>query len=143
MKPYAEKAARALGVDSSLLLGSSCTWKRGGGKKWSPIVEVAVITCLISKRIKVGLVDKVATQTLEYHQGVPVQERAAFRAYQDYEQSFNDYVRFLNENPRYNTALNHGGNNEQFIRGIHQAGYATDPQYADKVLRVKAKIDQM
>ncbi len=34
-------------------------------------------------------------------------------------------------------------NSEIFIKGIHQAGYATDPNYAEKVLRVKAKIDEM
>lgn len=86
---------------------------------------------------------KVATQTLEYHQGVPVKEKAAFRSYNSFEESFNDYVRFLNDNPRYTVALRHGGNSERFIEGIHKAGYATDPQYASKVLRVKAKIDQM
>ena len=26
---------------------------------------------------------------------------------------------------------------------IHQAGYTTDPEYADKVLKVKAQIEQM
>ncbi|WP_368406727.1 glucosaminidase domain-containing protein, partial [Vibrio metoecus] len=51
--------------------------------------------------------------------------------------------RFLESNPRYTDALDHGGNSERFIYGIHRAGYATDPQYADKVLRVKAQIDQM
>ncbi|ROV62015.1 flagellar assembly peptidoglycan hydrolase FlgJ [Vibrio ponticus] len=142
MKPYAEKAARALGVDSSLLLAQAAL-ETGWGQKMVANRRGSSNNLFNIKADKSWAGNKVATQTLEYHQGVPVQERAAFRAYQDYEQSFNDYVRFLNENPRYNTALSHGGNNEQFIRGIHQAGYATDPQYADKVLRVKAKIDQM
>ncbi|WP_194437043.1 flagellar assembly peptidoglycan hydrolase FlgJ [Vibrio fluminensis] len=142
MKPYAEKAARALGVDSSLLLAQAAL-ETGWGQKMVTNSQGSSNNLFNIKADKSWSGNKMATQTLEYHQGVPVQERAAFRAYQDYEQSFNDYVRFLNENPRYNTALSHGGNNEQFIRGIHQAGYATDPQYADKVLRVKAKIDQM
>lgn len=70
-------------------------------------------------------------------------EKAAFRSYASFDESFNDYVRFLENNPRYTNALDHGGNSERFIHGIHRAGYATDPQYADKVLRVKAQIDQM
>ncbi|MBA5763464.1 flagellar assembly peptidoglycan hydrolase FlgJ [Vibrio sp. 404] len=142
MKPYAEKAARALGVDSSLLLAQAAL-ETGWGQKMVANGRGSSNNLFNIKADKSWDGGKVATQTLEYHQGVPVQEKAAFRAYQDYEQSFNDYVRFLNENPRYTTALRHEGNSEQFIRGIHQAGYATDPQYADKVLRVKAKIDQM
>lgn len=142
MKPYAEKAARALGVDSSLLLAQAAL-ETGWGQKVINNSRGSSNNLFNIKADRSWSGDKVATQTLEYHQGVPVKEQAAFRSYQNYEDSFNDYVRFLNENPRYTTALRHGGNNEEFIRGIHQAGYATDPSYADKVLRVKAKIDQM
>lgn len=70
-------------------------------------------------------------------------EKAAFRAYPSYQESFDDYVRFLNDNPRYRSALDHNSSGEQFIHGIHQAGYATDPKYADKVLRVQQQIEQM
>ncbi|WP_394127665.1 flagellar assembly peptidoglycan hydrolase FlgJ [Vibrio hepatarius] len=142
MKPYAEKAARALGVDSSLLLAQAAL-ETGWGQKVINNSRGSSNNLFNIKADRSWSGDKVATQTLEYHQGVPVKEQAAFRSYQNYEDSFNDYVRFLNENPRYTTALRHGGNNEEFIHGIHQAGYATDPSYADKVLRVKAKIDQM
>ncbi|MFM2590638.1 flagellar assembly peptidoglycan hydrolase FlgJ [Vibrio sp. TBV020] len=142
MKPYAEKAARALGVDSSLLLAQAAL-ETGWGQKVINNSRGSSNNLFNIKADRSWSGDKVATQTLEYHQGVPVKEQAAFRSYQNYEDSFNDYVRFLNENPRYTTALRHGGNNEEFIRAIHQAGYATDPSYADKVLRVKAKIDQM
>lgn len=142
MKPYAEKAARALGVDSSLLLAQAAL-ETGWGQKVINNSRGSSNNLFNIKADRSWSGDKVATQTLEYHQGVPVKEQAAFRSYQNYEDSFNDYVRFLNENPRYTTALRHGGSNEEFIRGIHQAGYATDPSYADKVLRVKAKIDQM
>lgn len=142
MKPYAEKAARALGIDSSLLLAQAAL-ETGWGQKVINNAAGSSNNLFNIKADRSWAGDRVATQTLEYHQGVPVKEQAAFRSYQSYEESFNDYVRFLNENPRYTTALRHGGNNEEFIRGIHQAGYATDPRYADKVLSVKARIDQM
>lgn len=142
MQPYAEKAARALGVDSSLLLAQAAL-ETGWGQKVINNSRGSSNNLFNIKADRSWSGDKVATQTLEYHQGVPVKEQAAFRSYQNYEDSFNDYVRFLNENPRYTTALRHGGNNEAFIHGIHKAGYATDPQYANKVLRVKEKIDQM
>lgn len=142
MRPYAEKAAKALGVDSSLLLAQAAL-ETGWGQKLVSNSRGSSNNLFNIKADKSWSGDKVATQTLEYHQGIPVKEQAAFRSYSNFEDSFNDYVRFLNQNPRYTTALRHGGNDEQFIRGIHQAGYATDPNYADKVLRVKAKIDQM
>jgi flagellar protein FlgJ len=142
MSPYAEKAARALGVDSSLLLAQAAL-ETGWGSKMvkNSLGNSNNLFNIKADRSWKG--DKVATQTLEFHGKTAVKEQASFRSYANFEESFNDYVKFLNENPRYQTALQHQGNSENFIKGIHSAGYATDPNYADKVLRVKAKIDQM
>ncbi|KAA8668240.1 flagellar assembly peptidoglycan hydrolase FlgJ [Vibrio gigantis] len=142
MKPYAEKAASALGVDSSLLLAQAAL-ETGWGSKMvkNSLGNSNNLFNIKADRSWKG--DKVATQTLEFHGKTAVKESASFRSYSSFEDSFNDYVKFLNENPRYETALQHQGNAENFIKGIHQAGYATDPNYADKVLRVKAKIDEM
>ncbi|MBJ2147482.1 flagellar assembly peptidoglycan hydrolase FlgJ [Vibrio sp. IB15] len=142
MKPYAEKAASALGVDSSLLLAQAAL-ETGWGSKMvkNSLGNSNNLFNIKADRSWKG--DKVATQTLEFHGKTAVKESASFRSYSSFEDSFNDYVKFLNENPRYETALQHQGNSENFIKGIHQAGYATDPNYADKVLRVKAKIDEM
>ena len=142
MKPYAEKAASALGVDSSLLLAQAAL-ETGWGSKMvqNSLGNSNNLFNIKADRSWKG--DKVATQTLEFHGKTAVKESASFRSYSSFEDSFNDYVKFLNENPRYETALQHQGNSENFIKGIHQAGYATDPNYVDKVLRVKAKIDEM
>ncbi len=142
LKPYADKAAKALGVDASLLIAQAAL-ETGWGQKVVKNARGSSNNLFNIKADRSWQGDKVATQTLEYHQNTPVMEKAAFRSYNTYQDSFNDYVRFLERNPRYTTALQHQGNDEQFIRGIHQAGYATDPQYADKVLRVKNQIDQM
>lgn len=142
MSPYAEKAAQALGVDSSLLLAQAAL-ETGWGQKVINNSRGSSNNLFNIKADRSWAGNKMSTQTLEYHQGVPVQERAAFRSYANFEESFNDYVRFLNQNPRYTTALKHNGDDEAFIRGIHDAGYATDPDYADKVLSVKRRIDSM
>ncbi|MHC6528078.1 flagellar assembly peptidoglycan hydrolase FlgJ [Vibrio sp. V39_P1S14PM300] len=142
LRPYAQRAARALGVDPSLLLAQAAL-ETGWGQKVIHNARGSSNNLFNIKADRSWGGHKVATQTLEYHQGVPVKERAAFRSYANYQDSFDDYVRFLNDNPRYQTALRHGGDSEQFIRGIHKAGYATDPKYADKVLQVQQKIDQM
>jgi flagellar protein FlgJ len=142
MQPYAEKAAKSLGVDPSLLLAQAAL-ETGWGQK---VVKNSLGSSNNLFNIKADRSwdgDKVATQTLEFHDSVPVKERAAFRSYPSYQESFNDFVRFLNQNPRYENALAQNGSSESFIRGIHKAGYATDPNYADKVLDVKARIDRM
>ncbi|MCE7661358.1 flagellar assembly peptidoglycan hydrolase FlgJ [Vibrio fluvialis] len=142
LKPFADKAAKALGVDSTLLLAQAAL-ETGWGQKVVKNARGSSNNLFNIKADRSWHGAKVATQTLEYQDQTPVMEKAAFRSYSNYQDSFNDYVRFLANNPRYTTALRHGGSNEDFIRGIHQAGYATDPQYADKVLRVKAQIEQM
>jgi flagellar protein FlgJ len=142
VKPYANQAASTLGVEPSLLIAQAAL-ETGWGKKVIQNSNGSSNNLFNIKADRSWQGDKVATQTLEYHNNIAVNEKAAFRKYGDFEESFNDYVQFLNENPRYQNTLNNANSSEEFIRGIHKAGYATDPQYADKVMRVKNTIDQM
>lgn len=141
LKPYAEKAAKALGVSPSLLLAQAAL-ETGWGQKVIKNARQSSNNLFNIKADSSWKGNRVAAQTLEYHQNTPVMEKAAFRAYPSYQESFNDYVRFLNQNPRYHSALKNN-ENDAFIHGIHKAGYATDPEYADKVLRVQQQIEQM
>ncbi|GAA4327774.1 hypothetical protein GCM10023144_12760 [Pigmentiphaga soli] len=72
-------------------------------------------------------------RTTEYRNGQPERVSARFRAYDSYEDAFEDYARMLASNPRYAGALRASGNAEQFARGLQRAGYATDPRYAEKL----------
>lgn len=74
--------------------------------------------------------------TQEYENKQKRQEVGLFRAYQQVEDSFRDYVHFLQQNPRYQQALEQGSNPEHFAEGLQQAGYATDPQYAQKLKQI-------
>lgn len=80
--------------------------------------------------------DFIAKNALEYRNGKPIAEQSRFRAYQGYQQSFDDYVSFLQSQPRYKEALTHVGRPETFVEKLHEAGYATDPQYANKIKRI-------
>lgn len=74
--------------------------------------------------------------THEYRHGVRLQQQDRFRVYDDYQHSFADYVAFLQSNPRYEQALASTHNGKQYVQALQQAGYATDPKYADKIHRL-------
>jgi flagellar protein FlgJ len=80
--------------------------------------------------------ERVRKETLEYEDDVAVRRQETFRSYSSFEESFNDYVAFLKQNPRYCEALNSTQDAESYFRALQDAGYATDPHYADKILRV-------
>ncbi|PLW68282.1 glucosaminidase domain-containing protein, partial [Pseudohalioglobus lutimaris] len=62
--------------------------------------------------------------------------QASFRKYESVAGSFDDYVDFLQRNPRYENALANSGDSGAFLAELQSAGYATDPAYAEKVLAV-------
>ena len=61
---------------------------------------------------------------------------AKFRAYASYEESFKDYARMMKNNPRYAKVVENADSAQGFAQGLQRAGYATDPQYADKLTRM-------
>jgi flagellar protein FlgJ len=54
-----------------------------------------------------------------------------------------DFANFLTQNPRYETALSEADNPQRFIEELHKAGYATDPDYSEKVLSVMREVKTM
>ena len=51
-----------------------------------------------------------------------------------------DYVSVLRDNPRYAAALNTGHDVRAFATALQQGGYATDPEYANKLVAVAAQL---
>lgn len=80
--------------------------------------------------------DAVTITTTEYREGLPMKEQASFRSYPDYESSFRDYVSFLESNPRYRDVLSVADQPEVFADKLQQAGYATDPEYGQKIRQI-------
>ena len=83
--------------------------------------------------------------TQEFEQGIPVQRREQFRAYDSPQASFEDYVATLKNNPRYAAALGTGSDVAAFATALQSGGYATDPEYAAKLVAVAGslKADQL
>jgi len=65
-----------------------------------------------------------------------------FRKYETPEDCFNDHGKFFYDNPRYRLALGVAKDPIQFTIQIAKAGYATDPDYADKIISIINRINE-
>lgn len=79
--------------------------------------------------------DVVETVTTEYINGAPQKVVEKFRAYSSYAEGFSDYASLLLDNPRYAKVLK-TNDAVTFANGLQRAGYATDPMYAEKLIRI-------
>lgn len=78
----------------------------------------------------------VDVMTTEFMNGQAQKVVQKFRAYASHAESFADYARLINNNPRYAGVKASAGDSKAFAQGLQTAGYATDPAYADKLSRV-------
>jgi flagellar protein FlgJ len=70
--------------------------------------------------------------TTEYVNGEPRRLVQRFRAYASHAESFADYAALM-KNQRYQSVRDAGSDARAFASGLQRAGYATDPNYADKL----------
>jgi flagellar protein FlgJ len=82
----------------------------------------------------------VTARTQEYQGRAAAPVNAAFRAYASPGESFQDYVAVLRANPRFSAALGSGNSVSGFATALQQGGYATDPDYAQKVQAVAGQV---
>ena len=138
--PYAQQVGAQLGVDPSLLVAQAAL-ETGWGRSIIRNADGTSTHNLFNIKAHRAWDGPVATvSTKEYQGGAARMERAQFRSYDSFGASFRDYVDFLHANPRYRTALTQTQNPEAFARSLQAAGYATDPSYADKVMRIYGTV---
>ena len=78
--------------------------------------------------------NSVAFQTTEVIDGKVIHEAQTFRAYSSFADAADDYGRFLTTNPRYAGCFKYVDDPINFIKTLAAAGYATDPNYAAKLI---------
>lgn len=74
--------------------------------------------------------------SLEQTNGILAKVKSRFRSYDSFYDSFVDYIHFLKKNVRYSDALSKANHPEQFFHALQNAGYATDSNYAEKILKI-------
>jgi len=131
--PAIQRAAQAIGVNPVAMLAQAAL-ETGWGKRMARNADGTPSRNLFGIKADDSWNGaKVAADTLEFSGGVAVPRRTAFRAYGSIEESVKDFARLLSSSPRYRDAVAGGANAQAYIAGIGKSGYATDPQYANKL----------
>jgi flagellar protein FlgJ len=132
----AKEAAKSIGVNPKVLLAQAALETNWGR---NIIPGHASETSYNLFNIKAGLNWTKPTSTanvVEQQEGVMVSEKAKFKNYDSYQESFHDYVNLLKTNSRYSKALENAADPKQFITTLQQSGFATDQHYSEKVLGI-------
>lgn len=80
--------------------------------------------------------DVASVTALEQKNGLLVRENAKFRQYDNYHESFIDYANLIKNNPRYQDAVKNSYKPEAYVTELQKAGYASDTNYANKIMKI-------
>ncbi|MFU2488459.1 flagellar assembly peptidoglycan hydrolase FlgJ [Thauera sp. WH-1] len=133
--PHALEASRKTGIPPQFMVAQAAL-ETGWGQKQLRHADGTPSHNLFN--IKAGAAWTGRTVDLavtEYTNGRAYSEPSRFRAYGSYAESFRDYANLMMRSPRYAGVL---GQTDPagFARSLQDAGYATDPMYADKLTRI-------
>lgn len=134
--PHAQEIAQKIGIDPRALLAQAAVetgWGKymihtGSGQNTHNLFGI--------KADNRWQGESTAINTVEFQQGIAKQQKAQFRSYDSFADGLQDYISFVTENPRYQQALEKVSDPKAYFNALQDAGYATDPQYADKILSV-------
>lgn len=136
LAPHAEKASRSTGIPAKFMLGQAAL-ESGWGKREIVTRDGTASHNLFGIKATGGWKGRVVeSATTEYVNGVPQKRIEKFRAYDSYADSFRDYAALMHNNPRYKNVLDNAHTVSEFANGLQRAGYATDPNYASKLMRI-------
>lgn len=134
MMPYALKAVEGAGFNP-LVLVAQAALETGWGQHVSSGNNYYGIK---ASKDWTGQSEKLTSP--EFENGKFVNEQSSFRKYSDVLESMQDYIKFIKENPRYQNAVDKSYSPDEYFEEIQRSGYATDPEYADKLKKISRKI---
>lgn len=140
LKPAAQSAAQRLGTEPEAIIAIAALetgWGSHVARTQNGQISYNLFGIKADRSWNKG---QVYASTLEFENGAMQRRQEPFRTYQSAAESVHDFARFIQENPRYQTALDKASDPHQFIEELHKAGYATDPNYAEKVKGVMQQL---
>ena len=139
---HASQAAQETGIPANFMIGHAAL-ESGWGRREIKSKDGTNTHNLFGIKAGGSWTGKTATvTTTEYVGGVAHKVQEKFRAYGSYAEAFKDYANLLANNPRYSNVVAAGNGNDaaSFAKGLQRAGYATDPNYANKIMAVLKQI---
>ncbi len=141
MLPHAMQVSQTSGVPPQLMLGQAALESAWGNREIR-MTDGSTSYNLFGIKANAGWNGKVAeAMTTEYRNGIAHKQVEKFRAYSSYAEAFHDYANMIRNNPRYAEVLQQRGDIAGMAQAIQNAGYATDPKYADKLTQVMGKMN--
>jgi peptidoglycan hydrolase FlgJ len=132
----AVRAQQLTGVPASFILGQAAL-ESGWGRREIRAADGTPSYNLFGIKAGPGWQGRtVQVTTTEYDGGVARQTVQSFRAYDSYAAAFQDWALAIGRNQRYSAAVSAAGDAGGFAVGMQQAGYSTDPAYAEKLAHV-------
>ncbi|HEY0184842.1 MAG TPA: flagellar assembly peptidoglycan hydrolase FlgJ [Rhodopila sp.] len=139
MSNPAQAAAAQSGVSANLILGQAAL-ESGWGQREIMNADGTSSHNLFGIKAGADWKGKVANvTTTEYVNGVAQKTVQPFRSYGSYQEAFADYANLIGGSSRYGGVAQASTDNEAAHR-IQQAGYATDPHYAAKLIRIMGQV---
>ena len=132
---FSQQPAKELGVDAEVIIAIAAL-ETGWGKHLPTDNGGSSNNYFGIKADNRWAGENVTSQTLEFEENTFNELKQSFRAYENMKESFNDFANFILNNERYSQALEFAHDTKRFLQEIQNAGYATDPKYADKILNV-------
>ncbi|BAX59030.1 flagellar assembly peptidoglycan hydrolase FlgJ [Burkholderia stabilis] len=136
----AQAASATTGIPARFIVGQAAL-ESGWGKREIRAADGSTSYNVFGIKANKGWTGRtVSALTTEYVNGTPRRVVAKFRAYDSYEHAMTDYANLLKNNPRYSGVLSASRSVEGFAHGMQKAGYATDPNYAKKLISIMQQI---
>jgi peptidoglycan hydrolase FlgJ len=134
--PTISRAARALGVDPKGLLAQAAL-ETGWGQRMPRTADGSLSLNIFG--VKAGdewSGARATSDSVEFSNGVATPRRSTFRAYGSIEESVADFAKLLKNSPRYRDAIAAGADPVAYVQSIGKSGYATDPEYGNKLNQI-------
>ncbi|CAG0988413.1 Peptidoglycan hydrolase FlgJ [Methylophilaceae bacterium] len=133
---HAQAASESTGIPAQFMVGQAAL-ESGWGRREIKGADGTNSYNLFGIKATGGWNGKVVeTMTTEYINGEKTQRVEKFRAYDSYAESFRDFANMISKNPRYQTVMDNLQQLTGYAQALQKAGYATDPNYADKLIKV-------
>lgn len=134
--PYAVQAANLIGLDPGVLVAQAAL-ETGWGHHIAKDPNGNSSNNLFNIKASANHSGQsVAVKTTEFIADKSVKLVASFKKYPTVGQSFEDYVSLIKKNPRYQAALSSVDDPRSYAEALQNAGYATDPEYANKIVSI-------